>query len=558
MVTQQIFLPMVPDSAPIVVNISQYDFDATSYAGRLFFNLVNEGAAYDMDGASAIFQGEKPDGTTFAYPATVVNASVVRVNVRQQMTAVSGRVVCQLVVSNTDGQIGSFNIWLEVQPSSASGGDPSQTDIPALIAQAKQYADDAEQAAQDAAAWSANPPYIGANGNWFVYDTATSTYTDTGVYASGSEGNKWYTGTAVNGKDETPTVFPTGITLAREGDMYLNKSEGAIYHCTLGGAATVAKWTYDMTLTGGGGGGTDNYVDLTNKPKMNGTTLVGDKSTGDLIPLGTGLTFDPITLELSTDLLAGSNITLTPQASGAMMISATGGGGGGSTTLGGLTDVTITTPSDDQVLTYDNGIWINKAASGGGHQMIPATEDDTDVNTIAALTFVDAVQNKVVNAYTIQKYSNVEKITLLTPVTQNTDTIGSWTNTWETDGDRSGWLWHSALHGILADDDVEVECVFDIANGEVISIYAYRIDDEVYAPVTPAGTENPQDEGWYEYDGADYVLTTDTTVQAGKTYYAVGGAVAIKLNSKVQSASVKLGVNLKRQRTLVDQFEVLT
>lgn len=311
MVTQQIFLPMIPDSAPIVVNISQYDFDAAGYAGRLFFNLINNGAAYDMDGATAIFQGEKPDGTTFAYPATVVNASVVRVNVRQQMTVVSGRVVCQLILSNTDGQIGSFNIWLEVQPSSASGGDPSQTDIPALVAQAKEYADEAEQAAINAGAWSANPPYIGANGNWFVYDVGTTAYVDTGVYASGTEGSLWYTGTAVSGKDPTPTVFPTGIALAREQDMYLNKNEGAIYQCTLGGTDTVAKWAFVMTLSGGGG--TSDYPDLTNKPQINGVTLTGNKTTSDLLISLNGLTDTAITSPSDGQLLTVVMVGGVPQ-----------------------------------------------------------------------------------------------------------------------------------------------------------------------------------------------------------------------------------------------------
>lgn len=363
MVNQQVFLPMVPDSAPIVINISQYDFDAAGYAGRLFFNLVNAGTAYDMDGANAIFQGEKPDGTTFAYPATVVNASVVRVNVRQQMTAVSGRVVCSLILSNTDGQIGSFNVWLEVQPSSAAGGDPSQTDIPALIAQAKQYADIAEQAAEDVEAYSANPPYIGANGNWFVYDADTEQFIDTGVYAAGTIGNKWYSGTAISGKNPTPTVYPTGIDEANEGDMYLNKSEGAIYQCTLGGADTVAKWAYVMTLTGGGGGGTTDYTDLENKPQINGNTLTGDKTGSQLglqneLTEGNGIAIDPITLEISADLLAGSNISITP-INGKLKIASTGQGGGGS--LAGLSDVTLTSPTEGQILMYDAAgqAWIN-------------------------------------------------------------------------------------------------------------------------------------------------------------------------------------------------------
>lgn len=38
--------------------------------------------------------------------------------------------------------------------------------------------------------------------------------------------------------------------------------------------------------------------------------------------------------------------------------------------------------------------------------------------------------------------------------------------------------------------------------------------------VTPAGTENPQEMGWYEFDGSDYTLSTDTTVQTGTSYFA--------------------------------------
>lgn len=41
-----------------------------------------------------------------------------------------------------------------------------------------------------------------------------------------------------------------------------------------------------------------------------------------------------------------------------------------------------------------------------------------------------------------------------------------------------------------------------------------------YTAVTPAGTENPAEEGWYESDGGSgYQLTEDTEVDSGKTYY---------------------------------------
>lgn len=40
-----------------------------------------------------------------------------------------------------------------------------------------------------------------------------------------------------------------------------------------------------------------------------------------------------------------------------------------------------------------------------------------------------------------------------------------------------------------------------------------------YEEVTPVGTENPSEEGWYEYVNDEYVPTEDTTVDDQKTYY---------------------------------------
>jgi len=62
----------------------------------------------------------------------------------------------------------------------------------------------------------------------------------------------------------------------------------------------------------------------------------------------------------TADFIQGSGVSQTGN-----VIDVTGGGGG---TLDDLTDVTITTPSDGEVLTYDNvtGEWVNAAPTGGG------------------------------------------------------------------------------------------------------------------------------------------------------------------------------------------------
>lgn len=50
---------------------------------------------------------------------------------------------------------------------------------------------------------------------------------------------------------------------------------------------------------------------------------------------------------------------------------------------------------------------------------------------------------------------------------------------------------------------------------------------ESYNNVTPTGSENPSVEGWYELDGSNYVLSVDTAVTTGKTYYKYTPAVII-------------------------------
>lgn len=47
----------------------------------------------------------------------------------------------------------------------------------------------------------------------------------------------------------------------------------------------------------------------------------------------------------------------------------------------------------------------------------------------------------------------------------------------------------------------------------------YVADLSTYAAATPVGSENPSTEGWYELVNNKYVLSADTEVASGKTYY---------------------------------------
>jgi hypothetical protein len=72
--------------------------------------------------------------------------------------------------------------------------------------------------------------------------------------ATGTRGSRWNAGTAITETSTTATVFSgSGITDALVNDMYLNTSTGYTYRCTVGGAASVAKWVYTGSLKGNTG-----------------------------------------------------------------------------------------------------------------------------------------------------------------------------------------------------------------------------------------------------------------------------------------------------------------
>ena len=358
------------------------------------------------------------------------------------------------------------------------------------------------------------------------------------------------------------------------------RDNGAAWVCKVDGTIGIAPPTLPTTSNAnwqvlaedGSVSGSVNWSSINNKPfdDVDTTTDFKIDSTGgsDELQIKRG-TFGKITvvsdsggtptttnLSASGDstikLIGGSNVTLSANDSAnpkEITINSTGGGGGSSTLAGlsdvslsslannqmlvydnsaskwknqnqpsipdGLSDLTddvaISTPSDGQVLQYDgaNSKWKNQTFSGG-HQMIAVADD---INTIKALANGD--DNYVINAYTAKRWSNVDGLTLYTTAAKDTDTIGDWEDNWTSVGaSREGWLWHSALHDILADDTIEIEPIFDVGGGEVVSVYAYRIDDDV------------------QLSGVD------------------GGAIAIKLNAAITNPSgVKIGFKLSTNRT---------
>ena len=307
----------------------------------------------------------------------------------------------------------------------------------------------------------------------------------------GEDGNKWYRGTGISGKAANPTVYSgSGIVDANPNDFYLNPVEGAVYHCVTGGDASTATWSYDFTMTGGGGGG--SVVTWTQIQGSTGATKIAE-----------------IDIDGSTQ-----------------SVYAPSGGGGGSYTAGNGIDSTELANNKIQ-LDYGSVAQANTTKPVTGKAVDDAIPDMVPNNSyVATMTTksTDATDDDYVSAYATANWSNCDAVEILTTVAQGADTVGTWVDGWKESGaSRSGWIWDSALYGILSDDSVKIEPIFvPNSDDEVVGLYAMRIDDNVQ-------------------NGVD------------------GGAVAFKFTGAIQSASgVKVGVRLTKQRTKVKTVTPLT
>ena len=144
MIVQTFSLNLIPESAPVVVHVDQYD----EGTGRFLISLYEGSAAYSpASGATVALQGIKPDGHGFLYNASL-SGNVVTANLEKQMTAVAGKVLAQIVVTESTGRTGSFKFILDVQASALpSDTDMSESDYQAI----EELIEEAQEVAQEVA-----------------------------------------------------------------------------------------------------------------------------------------------------------------------------------------------------------------------------------------------------------------------------------------------------------------------------------------------------------------------------------------------------------------------
>ena len=152
MIEQTYRIDMIPNGAPVVVHVSQYD----TAARRLSFELYNGGVAYELPaGAVASIAGTKPDNTSFLYAMTV-SGNLVSIDLQQQMALVAGDVPAEIQITGAEGKIGSANFIIRVERGPIDENSViSETDLPIfeqLVSDAQEAASDAQTAADTASA----------------------------------------------------------------------------------------------------------------------------------------------------------------------------------------------------------------------------------------------------------------------------------------------------------------------------------------------------------------------------------------------------------------------
>lgn len=221
MIEQTYRIDMIPDGAPVVVHVSQYD----TAARRLSFELYNGGVAYELPaGAVASIAGTKPDNTSFLYAMTV-SGNLVSIDLQQQMALVAGDVPAEIQITGAEGKIGSANFIIRVERGPIDENSViSETDLPIfeqLVSDAQEAASDAHTAADtaSAAATSVSAILPASSGTPWQVLTKTATGADwqdvDGLPAGGTAGQVLTKNSSTDGDASWATIascpFPIGF-----------------------------------------------------------------------------------------------------------------------------------------------------------------------------------------------------------------------------------------------------------------------------------------------------------------------------------------------------------
>ena len=107
-----------------MVRVSQYENDSRTLRCKL---VGTEETLTIPSGTTAKVEGTKPSGKGFSYSCTLAGDEVT-VTIKDQMTAESGRVHCEVVLQNGTARLGAGKFELEVDPAGLKAGTVTSSD----------------------------------------------------------------------------------------------------------------------------------------------------------------------------------------------------------------------------------------------------------------------------------------------------------------------------------------------------------------------------------------------------------------------------------------------
>lgn len=127
MITHARKIDMYPASVPVVLHLSQYDDDFT-----IEFTLYSSVGTFTVEsGTTAKIRGTKKDGNGYSANASInITQKKVTVTGNQQMTAIAGRNVYELVLTRNNKVLSTANFILDVEPAAMDANTvPSESVI---------------------------------------------------------------------------------------------------------------------------------------------------------------------------------------------------------------------------------------------------------------------------------------------------------------------------------------------------------------------------------------------------------------------------------------------
>ena len=137
-------LNLIPGDAPVVVHVNQYDRGYT-----INFTVYDGDTVFSLAGYTAIINIGKPDMNVFSGGTVTLRGNTATITLEEQMTAMYGPCIAEIVFTNANGRRATANFILDVEKSPLEDGAESESVIN-YIESSIESAENATEAAESA------------------------------------------------------------------------------------------------------------------------------------------------------------------------------------------------------------------------------------------------------------------------------------------------------------------------------------------------------------------------------------------------------------------------